>query len=138
METINRPLLTQPVSTILVAVGTTATPIIPNQNKTDMVDSFVLSLDAAAANNVFVGDSSVTVNNGIEIIAGGGPVNFVIRNQWQQYDTQDALIAIAETLQCQQKQPKAIPFIVWDLSQIFLVAVAPTNVRVLQFRSQFA
>jgi hypothetical protein len=138
METINRPLLTQPVSTILVVVGITATPIIPNQNKTDMVDSFVLSVDAGAANNVFMGDSSVTINNGIELIAGGGPVNFVIRNQWQQYDTQNALIAIAETLQCQQNQPMAIPFIVWDLSQIYLVAVAPTNVRVMQFRSQFA
>jgi len=40
-------------------------------------------------------------------------------------------------LQCSPRQPRAIPFIVWDFSQIYLVAVAVTNVRVAPFRSMF-
>lgn len=137
MQTVNRPILFQPVSTIIVAVQVTPTPIIPNQNKTDLVDSFIISVDSGAANNVFLGDGSVTLVNGIELIAGAGPIQFVIRNQWQQYDVQNALISVAETLQCQQNSPFAVPFVVWDLSQIYLVAAAITNVRVMQFRSPF-
>jgi hypothetical protein len=40
-------------------------------------------------------------------------------------------------LQCMPNQPRQIPFIVWDFSQIYLIAAAITNVRIAPFRSVF-
>lgn len=137
MQQINRPVIFQPVSSFVLSVAVTATPLVSLSNKSDLIDSFIISVDAGAANNVFMGDGGVTVNTGIEIVAGGGPANFKINNQNQQYDLQVPLMDIARTLQCAVQQPFAIPFVVWDCSQIFLIAAAITNVRIMLFRSQF-
>lgn len=137
MEQINRPVLYQPFSSFVLSVAITATPILSTPNKSDLIDSFIVSLDAAAANNVFMGDGGVTTASGIEIIAGSGPINFKINNQNQQYDLQLPLLDVAKTLQCQTSMPFAIPFIVWDCSQVYFIAAAPTNVRIALFRSQF-
>ena len=137
MDQINRAVLSQPFSPFVLPVAITPTPITPSSNKVDLIDSFIVSLDSGAANNVFMGDGGVTVNSGIEIIAGGGPINFLIRNQNQQYDLQLPLLDAVKTLQCQTQMPFAIPFIVWDCSQIFFIAAAPTNIRICLFRSQF-
>lgn len=137
MEQINRPVIFQPFSSFVLPVAITPTPMISTPNKSDLVDSFIVSLDAGAANNIFMGDGGVTLNSGIEIIAGGGPVNFLIDNQKQHYDLQLPLMDIARTLECQTSQPFAIPFVVWDCSQIYFIAIAATNVRIMMFRSQF-
>lgn len=137
MQQINRSVLFQPFSSFVLPVAITATPLVATPNKSDLVDSFIISVDAAAANNVFMGDGNVTIASGIEIVAGGGPVNFRIQNQPQQYDLQIPALDIARTLQCQDSTAFAIPFIVWDCSQVYLIAVAPTNVRVMLFKSQF-
>lgn len=137
MQQINRNVLSQPFSSFLLPVDVTPTPLVATANKSDLVDSFIISVDAGAANNVFMGDGNVTIANGIEIVAGGGPINFKINNQNQQYDLQLPLLDAVRTLQCQDDTPFAIPFVVWDCSQVYLIAVAPTNVRVMLFRSQF-
>lgn len=137
MLQIVRDVIFQPFSTFVIAVAATPTPILPNQTKTDLIDSFVLSLDAAAANNVFIGDQAVTVNSGLEIVRGAGPLEFRILNQKQQYELQEPLIMLTEQLGCKPQNGRAIPFILWDLSQIYLIAAAPTNVRCAAFRSQF-
>lgn len=139
MLDVNREVVYQPFDSFLIVVGTVPTRLSDTIAfaKTDLIDSFVISLDAGAANNIFIGGANVTVNNGVEIVAGGGPVNFVIENQNEHYEILDPLLRISETLQCTPKQPLAIPFIVWDLSQIYLVAAAATNVRVMPFRSMF-
>jgi hypothetical protein len=133
-----RDIAFQPFTTVVVAVQITPTPIWPVQNKADLVDSFVLSVDAGAANNVFVGDQGVTINSGIEVVRGTGPVNFIIHNQNMHYEIISYLADIAEILGCRQpNMPKTIPFIIWDLTQVYLVAAAITSVRVAIFRSQF-
>lgn len=137
MQQINRPVIFQPFSSFVLPVLTTPTPMVATPNKSDLIDSFIVSLDAGAANNVFMGDGGVTTASGIEIVAGGGPANFRIDNQDQQYDTQIPLLDIARTLQCQMQQPFAIPFVVWDCSQIYFIAAANTNIRIMLFRSQF-
>jgi hypothetical protein len=137
MEQINRPVLFQPFSSFILPVAVTPTPMVTIPNKSDLIDSFIVSVDAGAANNVFMGDGNVSVNTGIEIVAGGGPVNFVIENQDQQYELQIPLMDVARTLQCQTQQPFAVPFIVWDCAQIYFVAAAATNIRIMLFRSQF-
>lgn len=138
MLSVNRPTVYQPFNTFVVSVQITPTQIFPQQTKADLIDSFTLSLDAGAANNVFIGDQGVTTANGLEIVAGGGPITFRIRNQWQQRQLQEPLIMIADTLTCPiRTQPDALPFIIWDLSQIFLVAIAITSVRGIAWRAQY-
>lgn len=138
MQQVDRPIVYQIFTTFALTVGTTPTQLSTAFTKVDLIDSFVISLDAGAANNIFIGDQGVTITTGLEIVAGGGPVNFVIRNQHQQYDLQDPLITLAEATLCQGPvAPRAIPFIIWDLSQIYLVAAAATNVRIAPFRAIF-
>lgn len=136
MENISRTVLFQPFSTFVVTVNLGPIQISPVQDKTSLVESFVLSIDAAAG-SAFIGDSTVTVASGLEIVAGAGPVLFENVNQKQSYELQKPLIGIAETVQCMNNEPLAIPFIIWDLSQIYLVAAAATTVRVAAFRAQY-
>lgn len=137
MQSIIRDIVFQPFTTFAVTVAVTPTPISQLVTKSDLIDSFVLSLDAGAANNIFIGDQGVTITTGLEIVAGGGPVLFRIRNQPIQYDIHSVIDPAIENQLCQQVQVRSIPFIIWDLSQIYLVAAAPTNVRCAPFRSQF-
>lgn len=137
MEAIQRPIIFQPFSTFAVTAGTTATPIMPTSTKVDLINSFVLSVDAGAANNVFVGDQGVTVTSGLEIVAGGGPVLFSVEDERMKYEILFPLMAGLESFQCKTPQGFGIPFIMWDLSQIYLIAAAATNVRCAVFRSQF-
>lgn len=137
LHQVNREILFQPFTTSIINVGTTATPLSSNQNKTDLIDSFILSLDAAAANNVFMGDQGVTLNSGIEIVAGGGPVLFRIINQNVHYEIMNPVLDIAENMECRPKNAVQIPFVIWDLSQIYLIAAAATAIRLAPFRSQF-
>ncbi len=126
MQQINRDIVFQPFETFNLSVQVTPTQISTAFTKVDLIDSFVISVDAGAANNVFIGGPGVTTTNGLEIVAGAGPVEFVIENTRQMYELQEPVIAIAETLQCTPNAPKAIPFIIWDLSQIYLIAIAIT------------
>ena len=138
MQQVNRTIAYQNFETFNINVGTTPTQLSQSiGTKLELVDSFTVSVDAGAANNVFVGGQNVTIVNGLEIVRGAGPVTFEIINQDQQYDLQEPLIAIAESLQCAPHQPREIPFIVWDFSQIFMIAAAATNVRIAPFRSMF-
>ena len=137
MEQIVRDIVPQPFTSFVLAVQITPTAISTLFTKAELIDSFVVSLDAAAANNVFIGDQGVTIASGLEIVRGGGPINFRILNQWQQYELQQPLVDANTANQCGEQMPRALPFIVWDLSQIYLVAVAATNVRIAPFRSQF-
>lgn len=138
MQPLVRDITFQPFTTVVVAVAITPTPIWPVQNKADLIDSFAISVDAGAANNVFIGDQGVTVNSGLEIVAGGGPALFRIVNQNMHYEIISYLADIAEILGCKQpNMPKTIPFVIWDLTQVYLIAAAGTNVRVAIFRSQF-
>ena len=137
MQNIVRPTLYQTISNFVIVVGNTPTPISSITTKSDLITSFVLSLDAGAANNVFWGDQNVTINTGIEIVRGAGPLLFAIDDQRQIYESQYPLMFIAEALGCKPNQGYGVPYVVWDLSQIYLIAAAATNVRCAPFRSQF-
>jgi len=134
-----REIATQPFDTFAVTIGTAPTQLstVLSFTKQDLIDSLIISVDAGAANNVFIGGQGVTITNGIELVAGAGPVLLEIVNQNQHYELQEPIIAIAETLQCAPNMPRQIPFVVWDLSQIYMVAAAATNVRIAPFRSVF-
>lgn len=139
MLIVNREIAYQPFDSYQFTVGVAPTLLSTavQLTKMDLITSFLLSVDAGAANNIFVGGAGVTTTNGIEIVRGAGPVEFVIENQNQHYEIQDPVLRIAETLQCAPAEPRQIPFIVWDLNQMYAVAVANTNVRIMPFRSMF-
>jgi hypothetical protein len=137
MDQIIRDIVVQPFETFNIAVQVTPTQLTTKFTKVDLITSFILSVDQGAANNVFMGGGGVSVTNGIEIVAGGGPIEFFINNQKQHYELQEPVISITEILQCAPKQPRSIPIVVWDLSQIYLIAAAITNVRVAPIRAVF-
>ena len=87
------------------------------------VDSFFVSVPAGGV-NVFIGPAGVIAATGLEIIAGGGPANFLIEQGGrQQYEIQSPLLALAAVAKCDIADVAMIPFQVWDLSQLFLTGV---------------
>jgi len=135
---VNRPLLKQEFTTFPLTVQTTGTPVNANMGITAMVDSFMITVPAGTANSVFLGgDQGVTITSGIELLAGT-TVQFLINHDGrQQYELQAPLIDIATIVACRDYIPEAIPFVVWDMSSIFLVAVAPTAITVAIFKAMY-
>jgi len=79
-----------------------------------------------------MGDSSVLVaaNNGLEVPAGV-PIQLRITNERQIYEVQGPLV---DGFRC---APDAIPFIAWDITQIYLVAAVAHTVGVVLFQEAF-
>ena len=132
-----RPLLFQPIVSFSVAVGTTATPIKANGNVNELITSFAISVPSTAANNVFFGDSNVTLTTGLELIAGGGPVLFKLEDVRMLYELIDPALKTSQILGCKPFDRVDVPLTVWDLSQVFLVATAATTVAIAVFKEQF-
>lgn len=135
---VQRNLVRQEFSTFGITVQTTGGPINANMGITAMVDAIILSVPASAANNVFLGgDAGVTITTGIEIVAGS-PVLFAIDHDGRQmYELQEPLVKMASVAMCLEQRPEAIPFVVWDISQMYLVASAATNMAVGVFKAMF-
>lgn len=134
---VQRNLLRQEFTTFALTVQTTAGPINANMGLNTLVDSLILSVPASAANNVFLGgDAGVTILSGIEIVAGS-PIQLAILNERQLYELQSPLMEMAVVATCRQLQPEAIPFVVWDISQIYLVAAAATPMAVGVFKAMY-
>lgn len=133
----NRPVLYQSYTTRALTVLTTPTPIGPQNSLSELINTFVISVPASAANNVFFGDSNVTITSGLEIVRGAGPIEFVIEDERMLYELMYPAVRTAEVLGCDRLQPVEIPFIAWDLSQIFLVASANTVVSIATFKAPF-
>ena len=129
-----RPLVVQQFLTRAVAVTTAATPIDTTLDKSRLITSFAIS-NPVGGTSVFLGNPGVTIaggtNAGFEIPGGSAP-NFVIDNQGRQlYELQDSLNQILAGLQCNIKPLDGIPFVVWDISTMFLVASAATTVTLI-------
>ncbi len=98
-----------------------------------MFDAFIISVPRASANAVILGDSSVSpaLHNGLEIIPGQ-PVQLSIDNERQLYEVQAPLVDEA----C--ATPEAIPFVAWDLANIYLASfVAPQTIGLIFFKNAF-
>jgi hypothetical protein len=132
-----RPTVPQQVDNQVVAVGTAPTPLSSNPALTSAyIDAFLICLYTTAANSVFFGNGGVTITNGVEIPPGVS-VQFAISNERELYELQTPLELAAAALTCQTVDHKLIPFVYWDLSQLFLVAAAATNVVVMPFKRAY-
>jgi hypothetical protein len=105
----------------------------------NLTEAFIVSNPSTNANSVFIGDSSVSITNGIEITPGS-QLLFSVREERQLYEIQNALIKIFEMVKCSAyPDPDLIPLVVWNPSHFFLVAAVagPTNVSMIFFRNVY-
>jgi hypothetical protein len=125
-----RPVVRQRFFNYALAVQITPT-LINNDSLlyTNYLNTFIVSVPAAGG-NVFIGSAGVTVANGLELVAGSGPLVFAIDQSRQLYEVQDPVLQIASIANCKNSKPQMIPFVVWDLTQMFLVAPIVTNVAI--------
>jgi|SRR5215470_7142982 len=136
----DRPLLKQDATSFAMTVPVApAAPIGPQYGLTSLIDSFDITIPAAAANSVFIGfDQGVIITTGLELIAGT-TVQFKIDHDGRQiYECQHLLAKLITTLCGTPITPEEqIPLVVWDMSQVFLVAAAPTNVTIALFKATY-
>lgn len=133
-----RDIIAQQFTTFAFSVPITAAPIAPNLQLTSLIDTFAITVPAAAANSVFLGgDAGVTITTGLELLAGTTTIFTIDHDGRQLYELQYPLKDTRDSVKCTDSQLIEIPFITWDMSQIYLVAVAVTNVTVACFKAMY-
>lgn len=135
----NRPLVKQEATTFAVSVQITATPVNQQMGITAMIDSFIIAVPLGAANSVFIGfDAGVTVGTGLEILAGTSEAFIIDHDGRQLYELQYPLMDIRNAGICGKPAlQENIPLVVWDMTQIYLVAIAITTVSVGVFKAVY-
>lgn len=133
---LSRPLVAQQFNTFSFAVGIAAVPILANAQKQDLITTFIISNPIAGA-SVYLGNQGVSTTTGLEILAGTTPVFTVLQEGRQMYELQTQLMDINAGLQCRSMEIEKIPFIVWDMSNQFLVAAAPTTVSIALYPAMY-
>lgn len=132
-----RPFRIQEITSFALTVGTTATPILAGTTfVSTYIDSLIINLPSAAGNPIFFGGQGVTVDNGVEIPEGTS-VNLALNNTRQLYEIEYPLRRILGFLKCTGFRPPEIPVKVFDPSQIYAVASAGTNARIMIFPSSY-
>lgn len=131
----NRALIRQTFFPFSLNVLVTATPLASaglQANLENLYTSVLITNAAAAANSVWLGDASINVagRNGLEILPGRSRT-LSIGNERQLYELQAPL---TDGMKC---QPDGIPFIVWDVSTMYLIASAPTIVGGILFPEMY-
>lgn len=127
-----RPVVRQRLFTSPAALAVQLTPTQIN-NDPSLYQTYVIGVFIsvpAAGGNVYLGSAGVSVATGLELVAGAGPVGLSIENERIQYEMLDPLLQLASIANCQNPKPQTIPVIVWDMSQMFLVAPVVTNVAI--------
>jgi len=119
-----RPQVAQDIITFPLTVPGVgqAIPLSNVLDKTRLITTFTIS-NPAAGSSVYLGNQGVTntgVTQGLEIPAGTAPSFRTFQEDRQLYEVQVLLGQIAEALRCATPQMEKIPFICWDLTQIYL------------------
>ncbi len=133
---LGRPLVSQQFEAFAFVVGVAALPIQPNATPQQLITTFVIS-NAVGAASVFLGGQGVATTTGLEIPGGTAPAFIISQEGRQMYELQSPLLDISAGLQCQTKEITAIPFKVWDLSKMFLVAGGAVTVTIMVFPEMF-
>lgn len=125
----SRPLVVQPFDPQLLAVQITPTPLSGVQLQSAYIDSILLTVYSTAANSVFLGNGAVTVTTGIEIPAGV-TIQLTISNERPLIELETPLLDLARKILCLNPKRTEVPFVYWDVTQLFVIAAAPTNMIV--------
>ena len=134
-----RPQVSQQTITFGLAVpgAGLAVPISSNLDKSKLITTFIVS-NPAAGSSVYLGNAGVQAagaNQGFEILAGTAPAFRVFQEDRQLYELQTLMAALLKGLSCTVPDLEKIPFICWDLTQLFLFSgnVAGSNVTIAAF-----
>lgn len=132
-----RPLLKQDFTTFALSVGVNGTPINSQMQLTAMVDTIAICVPSTAANSVFFGaDQGVTTASGLELLPSTTSA-FRIAQMRQLYELQYPLQDLKNAAMCKVSIGEEIPVIVWDVSQIYLVAAGVTTVSIAVFKAVY-
>ena len=132
-----RPLIRQEFTTMSFTVTTAAQSPTQNLGLTSLIDTFLITVPAAAANSIFLGgDQGVTITTGIELLAGTTTQFKIDHDTRQLYELQNLLKKMTECI-AGSAQMEWIPFVCWDMSQIYLVAAANTAISLALFKAVY-
>lgn len=134
---VQRQIIAQQFTTFSITVPIVAAPISGALQLQSLIDSFAISVPSTAANSIFFGSDGVTVTTGLELLAGTTSMFIVEHGGRQIYEVQEPVLKIAAAVKCFDVAPEGIPFVCWDLSQIFLIAAAPTVVSIAAFKAMY-
>lgn len=135
-----RPLLKQEATALAgVADVAPASPLMQQAGLTSMIDTFVITVPAGATNSIFLGfDQGVIVGSGIELLAGTTTAFAIDHDTRQLYELQTLLTRLNDVLCGRPVVPTdEIPFVVWDMSQIYVVAAASTPFTFAVFKAVY-
>lgn len=139
MPAVNRTPIEQTFFSQSVLVSNvTPTPFANNLTITSLMQTIFICNPSSNTNSVFFGDNNVSTTQGQEIVAGTGPIAIIIQQGRQLYELQDPEMITAQATACQPMDPTSIPLVVWNPSNMFLIAAtAPTTVALLFFRNVY-
>ncbi len=139
-------IIRQPIEQLLVSypllVNTVPTPLNAALDINAYVQSFTIGNPSVNTASVFWGDGQVTastagnIGSGIEILAGTAQ-HFIVEQIRQLYELQEPENLSAQKLVCQPLEPVAIPVIVWNPQNFFLISTVATTVSVVIFRNVY-
>lgn len=138
-----RDLVTQNFRTFTVTLvgGAAALPLDPNGSKQQLITSFGISNPAASGGSIYIGNQNVTdptgANPGFEIQAGTAPFFRELQEGRQMYELQQLIAMIASKLECTNVTLEKIPFVVFDLSQIFAFSTVALTFTVITFPTMY-
>lgn len=140
----SRPQVSQTfLSFPLTVPGTgNAIPISVNLDKTRLITTFIVS-NPVAGSSVYIGGAGVAAtgnNQGLEIQAGTAPAFQIFQEGRQLYELQALQNMMLQVIECRtQVQLEIIPFICWDLTQLFLFSAnaAGSQVTIAAFPQMY-
>lgn len=134
-----RPLVSQTLITFPLTVpgAGQAVPISQTLDKSRLITTFSVS-NPVAGSSVYLGNAGVSAagaTQGFEIPPGTAPAFRTFQENRQLYELQGLLVVMAKVLNCSLPEIEKIPFICWDLTQLFLFSanVAGSQVTIAAF-----
>jgi hypothetical protein len=129
--------LTVPGAGAAVSIGAAQ-----NLDKSRLITSFVVS-NPVAGSSVYLamnqGVSAAGAQQGLEIAAGTAPNFKITQEDRQLYEIQILLAELVKLQKCQTPELEKIPFICWDLTQIYLFSAnaAGSQVTIAAFPQMY-
>lgn len=132
-----RQLIGQEFSTFGLTVGVTAIQVSASLGISSLISTIVFSVFTGQAQSVFLGaDAGVTVTTGLEL-PPGSPQEYVVLNDRELVELESPLLDISTVLQCRRAIADNVPFVVWDVTRMYLIAAANTTMSVGVFKEMW-
>mgnify|MGYP001590970538 CR=1 FL=1 len=135
-----RNVIAQDFSTFGFTVPVNAIPlssVTGNISLGSLISTIVFSVPITAANSVFLGsNAAVTITSGIEIPAGI-PQQYRIVNERVLIELESIQKEQATAVMCRNVISDIVPFVAWDVNQVYLIATANTAMTVGLFKEMW-